>query len=335
MRSNSRLLRVRLASAGACRLVVVKTHTGAYFERKPPIPFWPRLTPAPQTEDAAASEYRTLLALHQEFTTRRDPGLTAVRPLDLLPDGRTLVMEYFRGRTLQAGSLRWSRARAEAAFRDAGRWLRRFHGTEGLAPEAAYRPRREDLVRDVHRLTRLLLEHGERDPVLRELADDFGPAVSCALPDDLRLVPGHGDFWPGNVLVGPEGIAALDTHAWWRTPAQEDLAYFLTNFGASTVQVFTVGRFCPSRTALLARAFLGGYFDDQSVDMALIQPYEMLALLIKWGVAAHDRATAHGLRRLAKNAKIIPRRATLRRMLSARMAEIRTRRNEPARVLLV
>ena len=97
-------------------------------------------------------------------------------------------------------------------------------------------------------------------------------AARTALPNDLPLGTGHGDFAPRNILVGPDNqIAVLDTVSRWQVPVYEDVAGFLVALKASKSQVY--GRRWLYDTRVLQdyeHRFLLGYFGQHALPVAAI-----------------------------------------------------------------
>ncbi len=77
-------------------------------------------------------------------------------------------------------------------------------------------------------------------------------------PDTWMTPSGHhGDFWPGNVLVTPDGAQVLDFEGYRPGVAHEDPAYFLLQSEFFFDFPFLRRRFPPLRSA-----FLRGYGDE-------------------------------------------------------------------------
>ncbi len=332
LRSNTVLLRFDLAAGAARRAVVAKIHTGRYFSRGLPFPHWPRLAPCPDPADAARSEYEALSAVHEHFERLEDPALGAVRALDFLPDVRALVLEDARSKTLQQALLssshrfgaRPARELIEEACHNAGRWLRRFQQVQNGAHHASYRSQRVDLVDSIREIAYFLSAHRQAPRFVASIASEAEGLARGVLPEDPPLGLNHGDYWPGNILVGPGNrVTAIDTHGWWRTPVYEDVGYFLASVKASPPQIFTLGHFWPPETIeALERSFLAGYFGDDPVTRDPIRLYEILALLNRWGVASHAAAVAGGASRAVKVCKLFLRRRYFMHLLTRLVGEI-------------
>jgi hypothetical protein len=331
-RSNTLLLRIDLLAGSLRHEVVTKVHTGEFFSRGQPLAHWPRLAPCPNPEDAGRSEFEALSAVHSRFQALDVPGLGAVRPLDFLAVDRTLILEAAPPRSLQSLLLRHhrlaslsARSVTEESFRNAGRWLRQFQAIPDLARGGEYRSRCDDVVASIRELGEFLVRHGQEPDFVRRIASETEAYARAYVPDQPPLALNHGDYWPGNILVGPgHRVTAIDTHAWWRTPVYEDIGYFLANLETAPVQVFTLGRFFdPATISTLETAFLRGFFGKDPVTIAPIRVFEVFAILNKWAISAHECSRARGLSRLAKNRKLVVRKRFFMRLLDRVTGELR------------
>lgn len=158
--------------------------------------------------------------------------LGAPRPLHIDEEAAALLMTRSAGQSLldlaRASRWAWTDPDADelsAAFRRAGAWLRSFQEQsriQGSAEPALERVARKAL-----------------DIVDALGGDVLDPAEARSLSEDLRelrlragsstaSVLRHGDFWPGNVLVSPDGgVTVLDFEGVRQGHPLEDPAYFL------------------------------------------------------------------------------------------------------------
>ena len=314
--------------------MVVKIHTQRLFAEGKPFAYWPRLAPSPAPSEAARCEHAALTAIHSHFAALGDPAFGAVRALDFLPRDGTVVLEAAPSSSLQGLVLRSHRLAGtrrlrstEQAFRNAGRWLRSFQQLQAPARGNDHRTRRQDLVAALRECSAFLAGRGEQPAFVARIADTAIDAAERLLPPDLPLGLYHGDFWPGNVLVGPGSrVAMIDTYAYWRAPQHEDLGYFLANLKAYGTQLYSQGRWCRAGAVeAFERAFLAGYFGTDAGDVGPVRLFEILTVLSKWGAAAHNLALAGPLDRPAKACKMVLRRRYSMRLLAGLAEELADR----------
>lgn len=262
----------------------------------------PRLVRPTPADAKFLLEHQALALIHEYFGSLGDSRFGTVRPLDVLPALRAVVMERAPGTSLRA--LWFARPEhpataLEAAAHGAGAWLRAYHGMGGGALAVSRHIRREDHIDFVGELSSFLGDLLRDHAYFQEVASAHA-AAAAALPDQLPLGLGHGDFAPRNVLVAPDGrITVLDTLARYRVPIYEDIGYFLAGLRCGWRQVLSLETAIPAaRLASWERAFLSGYFVDDPVPVRAIRSYEIQAMLDLWAANAwrHARAAGHGAR---------------------------------------
>jgi len=102
----------------------------------------------------------------------------------------------------------------------AARLLADLHGS-GVVPS-----RRRTTGKLVRSVQRKAAEAGALVPGLATAFEDAAEQIGRARPADGELVPGHGDFSPRNVLVGPATAALIDFDRLQLADPARDVAYF-------------------------------------------------------------------------------------------------------------
>ena len=305
--STSSIYVFSLAGRRAHRRVVAKVRRGwAEYNEEP----WARLVPAPPARERQAREFAALEGIHAHFAQRSDEGFDAIRPLELLPEEETLVMEIAVGRDLSemlglsGRSPRGAQAtdRTREAVEAAGRWLRVYHRM----------PPSEGTPRHVVDRDALLSSIEENVSFVAARAHVDGPALvgaaRCAaaeLDDPLPTGVAHADFWPGNVMVAPDGrITVIDTRAPFVGARFADVAYFLTALKAPSHQVLTQGWTQNEHwIGDLERVFLAAYFAG-SVPLAAVRLFEVQLLLHNWQRSERVSKVAAGWRGASKRLRL-------------------------------
>src|SRR4030095_6204969 len=170
----------------------------------------------------------------------------------------------------------------DAAFANAGGWLRAYHS---LAKEAdAYYYKRAEFLEWLKGLTEYLGTKLGDHEFFESVSSRVTASALEELPEDLPLGLSHGDYAMRNILVGHEGrVTVLDTLARWRTAIFEDLGYFLANLKLTWPQVISQGlAYKQDLIIRYERAFLKGYFADDQLPIRAIRLYEIHAVLDKW-----------------------------------------------------
>jgi aminoglycoside phosphotransferase (APT) family kinase protein len=265
----------------------------------------PRLVPRFDAATSSLLEHAALSSVYRHFEQLGDSRFGAIRVYALLPYDGALVMERVSQPSLRAllmTSVRWSgqrqRSYLEAAFRNAGAWLRQYHAIDGHDPATTRHATRTDVMRFVGELTAYLGReagdtemHRRLDATMRGLAEDV-------LPDLLPLGLAHGDYALRNILVSDRArITVCDTRARWRTSIYEDIGYFLVSLKFGGAQLYSQGlAFPPATIAACEQNFLAGYFDNGVVPRRAVQLYEIMALLDKTAWVASTRTASGSLR---------------------------------------
>lgn len=274
---------------GDPRHLVVKEHVARVGQSRPP-------------GERARHEFEVLARLTRPCTNGSGT-LPVPRPVHLEGDGGILVMEACGGRPLDE-LLRAARcrtlelARARVAMEAAGAWLAAFQErTSGeVGPEEALGLWRRRLEADLERSRNVLPPR-----LLSRIREKLGE------PRPRREVQGvgrHGDFWPGNLLVGEDGVRVLDFEGFGPGLPWEDAAYFLVQ-----AELFFAYPLLRPRFAALRQAFLAGYRQpivEGDPAWAAFRVGAALQIVAGTSVSCPSRAAAlrrvRRLRRLLKQA---------------------------------
>lgn len=335
-RRNATLHHFEVRLAGRRHPVLVKVPWGRSQARGPrrgsrrALPDALRMLPILSPEERGDLEHEALAWLHAHFADR-DERFGAIRVLDYLPGPRALVMEERPDRNLAdlyARALGPRRAfgapSLERVLRNAGAWLRVFHG---LPPPAAPRDRvtrREDFLASLERMCDFLLEDASDGPWLERVRAAVRERALAALPEQLPLAMAHGDFVPRNVLVGADDrVTVFDTRAQWRAPPYEDLARFRIALSSGALPLAAPGvaldRSLPDRCGA---QLLAGYFGNEEPPHEALRLFEVQRLLSIRVAATHQVRIARGARRLAKTIALGLRARSAGRALCERLPEV-------------
>lgn len=253
------------------REVIFKTHRSFVGQSRP-------------ARIRARDEFRWLgeigrwLAREPSDRPRDDIRLTVPRPLDLFEDAASLTMERCQGRSLIQGLrryryTRWLRPPEEvpAQVGQAGRWLRALQGLEisTSGPSAGKRYLQETIQSTL----RSLDDHLPPSQVsrYRHLLEELATRIDS---ERLRLVPRHGDFWPGNVFVERGLVQVIDFEGFGPGLAYEDLA----NFAAHLDLLFGYP-LLRRRGQNLVQRLAEGFLADTELDPALYRFCRSVVLL--------------------------------------------------------
>jgi aminoglycoside phosphotransferase (APT) family kinase protein len=312
-RSSSRLLHFRLQAARVSRDVIVKLRS-LDLPIAPPseAPSWLRLCPFPPEQDLGRAEAAALSSIYQHFADS-DPRFRPVRLLEYREDWHGLIMEFARGEELDRRLLaahRFGAAGSSAAratpCQQAGAWLRRYHEMPGALDGPQLRADRASIVQCFSEVLSYLGDTAGPCSLFSRLEERLEAQANAVLPETLLTQRVHGDFWPGNVLVGPDGrITVIDTFGYGATPRYEDIAYFLVHLRAMKPQMYTLGAWIRKEDSnAWEAAFLAGYFGEDPIPIGAVRLFELLTLLYKWASAENATRRSVGAHGYVKRAQL-------------------------------
>jgi hypothetical protein len=231
-------------------------------------------------------EYAALRSIEEHFTGLGDPRFGAVRVLGLMEGGSAVCVERCPHPTLRAASARRGRAAIAPAFKNAGAWLKEYHGMETPGHCAERHIQRDDFLRHVQAQSDYLGRSLGDQAFFTEVMTRMRQAAGDVLPRTLPTGVGHGDFAPRNVMAAPDGrVFVIDTLARWQTCIYEDLSSFIFAVVCSDWRSLVVP-YRPSqgtsRQNHLQKEFLSGYFGDEPIPYTALHLYHVQAVLNKW-----------------------------------------------------
>jgi tRNA A-37 threonylcarbamoyl transferase component Bud32 len=249
----------------------------------------------------AVVEYEILRALWPQFSAVERCGVP--RPLAVLPEVQTYVMEYVEGRLL-SDELRHARRLSSRSgfdrlcdsYYECGRWLRLFQeftGSRRVAPDAL-----DGILERCAVRLRAISETKDSGwpPGLSQEVTAFLAEQRAALAGEEILVAGrHGDFGPWNVLAGSSGITVIDFLGYEEEPVALDILSMLI--------VLENERRClsasPRRVDTLEHRFLEGFGTLPQVQRPVYLICETLLRISNiWGCISQPVA---GIRRRIEN----------------------------------
>lgn len=256
-------LRIDNSSGGALPRFVLKMDIGGRL-------FVLKLNREAAEDGRLAREFDGLLRLEAALADRPDLGV--VHPIYLSPGGGFMVTDFNDEDTA------WTRLTSGAdpapVYTLAGRWLAALHG-QAPADEAPFWPKWIFTKLDAVQASGVPQARPQVfRPMLRALrrqAEGLRGRVS-------RRCLCHGDYHPGNLLVGMAGARGLDLSEERRKLAVYDMVDFLkadVQCDGPDSQVGAGGVLAPSRAA-----FLAGY--GQEIDAELLDFCLRARLLITW-----------------------------------------------------
>ena len=302
----SRVYAVSVGEPTAPPLLVAKVrHQGSATGAGRHGPSRPTLTPSQADEaELTEREYAGLGVIAETFAAG-DPRFDAIRPLALLAEHHTILMELASGDPVRQLVLRASRIHParlrsqgptpELVLPAVGAWLRRFHDAQSTASYPVRQGTGRDVVAHFCALEEFLGRRLGRG--FGDLAGaGSGLAAELLPPGPLPLAVGHGDFAPRNVLVNGAGrLVVIDPQPRWALPAQEDLCRFLVGLQLLGLQTYTRGAAFSAATLSRWQELVISGYHETGTPLPALRCYQLLVLLDKWS-ALLDQAPAGGVR---------------------------------------
>ena len=241
-------------------------------------------------EKSSEREYEALELLYHRLLDCKVEGITAVRPLDYIPEFAAIVMERLPGYNLlemanAAVTWRQKVPAIQAAYK-AGCLLEALHAIDHHNyPQGAVLEKGNYLAR-ISSFVDTLQRLGLSEPYLRHLQD-----IVCVIQEridqtreEITLTFVHGDFYPENIVISEQGAAyTIDTTLHQVASTLEDVAKLL--IGLDTMKraiLFGRGPIKHSVIEQMKRAFLRGYYGNDVFRSRALTLYQILALLRRW-----------------------------------------------------
>ena len=249
-RSFSTIVYLKITTSKTSRQVVMKT-----------VNHHPINKAITDRENQAVVEYNILKYLYPKF--QEVDKCSVPRPILVIPEIETFVMEYVEGRLL-IDELRWDRylsprkkfIELKDHFYNSGRWLRRFQEFTGIYQGSS------DILKSV-------IERAESRLQLIEKSDNpsfpknLFIVVRTFLSDQLKKLSGmkipvsgrHSDFHPLNILAGQNGVTVIDFMGYQKDCVAVDVLKMIVHLEDETRSLTASCR----RVEILKEKFLEGY----------------------------------------------------------------------------
>jgi len=320
----STLLQFELQSGDARAYVIAKVRR-APDERAKRLPGWEFLVPLAKRSERLALEFAALERIHERFSGLGDPRFGTARPLDLLPESSTLLLEDVRQPNLSQwleGGARERGAHSTALF-NAGAWLRQFHEMPTCPAAQEHPTTRDSFIKSVRERTEALGRSEDDASFFRDIDRRAAHLADAHFPDAFPTATTHADYWPGNILVAPDGrVTVIDTFGAWSGAVFHDLAYFLNDLKASNHRVYRAGLSRNAgRTADLEAQFLAGYFGEEPIPWRPLRLFEVQLLLHNWRRATYSAREASLAAKPTRKLRLMLKRPYYRRLVSRLLRE--------------
>lgn len=301
------------------RRVVVKVRGVADRHREGE---WARLVPLPDPADRVQCEYDTIRAIHAHFEALSDERFGAIPVYELMPEISVMVM----GHAWKPSLAEFVSARAPTdwlpAIRNAGAWLREFHGMRPLAHSIDHAEDAVAIAESVERASQYLASQIGSADFFRTLCSRFRSLAARVLSDPPEHKIAHADFWLGNVLVDENAqVTVIDTLGAWCGPIYNDLSYFLYALDSPLLPIRHKGGIRGPEIARCRAEFLAGYFGGDAVPSAAITLFELRLLLQLWARTAAS-ASHSSVGRLRYRAKLAIKNPLFRRAARKRLDRV-------------
>lgn len=307
VRARCYLHHVELVADRASRRVVVKVrHSEAPLRRRDMFEDRPLLTPERTMPDreTARREYDGLLAISRAIGGSASPGFGVLRPLAWLPDQAAIVMEVVKEHTLRHRVLATARPRRrgepvpDRTWQNVGAWLRAFQDAASWEQLPARLATRDEVADLCVGYADFLTERLGRVSSLSRVGAHARTMVGQALPEQMPLAPGHGDFVANNIFADTSGrITVFDPLVRWQVPRYQDLATLTVGLRVLPVQSASIGLAIPDEELLrYERGVLAGYFGDV-VPHPAVRLLQLVVLLDRWSATVSKQVQRGRLRR--------------------------------------
>jgi hypothetical protein len=251
----------------------------------------PRISSKTDPDLKVQYQYEALTAIHNHFSSLKDPRFGTVRVLDFILRQKAIIMEEVQGLTLKQLIFKTSRlqptpvrAVIDSAFQHTGAWLREYHMSTKQNYTKGVLSYRDEYIRNLYKFTDFLSERLSEKPYFKKLTTFVVRLSLNTLPEKFPLGLRHGDFALRNIIVGPENrVTGIDTLSKENTAIYEDIAYFLVSLQIIKIQVFSIGiAINPKKLRVYKKQFLKGYFGLDPIPRIEIYLFEILVLLETW-----------------------------------------------------
>jgi len=249
-----------------------------------------------ERENQAVVEYNILKLMHPKFETVA--GCSVPRPLLVLPEIETYVMEFVEGQLLMdefkftrilSAKNRFLILREHINY--CGRWLKHFQEFTGNHT-ADVGVLNGVIERAEHRLK---LIEGSGDPrcpknLRNKVIKFLNEQLERLRGKDILVSGRHGDFTPLNVIAGSEGITVIDFLGYQVEPVPVDIFKMLV-FLKDEMMALSSSR---SRVNELKRAFLDGYGAFPHVLEPVLLICEAMQRIVSiWGAVSNPNLHFH------------------------------------------
>lgn len=311
------LHRLQLDDGRAQRQAIVKVrHSQPQLRRLDRFEQRPQLNPerTMSDSDAARREFDALQLIDRVLDGGAAERFGVLRPLAWLPEQSAIIMDFVEDGTLRSALLRTSRFRLhrraepldERAWVNAGAWLRLFHDHDNDVDLPSRNATRQEVVELYRDYCDFLVQRLGPSSFRTELAGRGAALVEAALPAELPLRTGHGDFVANNMFLGPSGrITVFDPLPRWRVPLYQDLSTLMVGIRVYSLQAASQGLALAGD--VLARhdeALLRGYFGAEPAPLHAIRAYQLLVLLDTWTALLSKRLVSGWLRPHVRRARV-------------------------------